>query len=179
MGCPRSAARVHTGVVSAQDVDPAGPAAPLPGRAPHAVDSTPRLSLPPALQTWLRDRSGQAVALALLDVVDLRGVNSAEGHDVGDRVLSDVAVRLRLAQPEGPVVRWQGDMFIVGRPAGDVGSRVRLGDVCREATVGLETPGGRRVLVSVGSSAGLSAELVLAAADRERHRHRNTLMAGA
>jgi diguanylate cyclase (GGDEF)-like protein len=56
----------------------------------------------------------QPVALALLDLDDFKDVNDTHGHETGDAVLREVALRLRQAAPPGAVVaRLGGDEFAV------------------------------------------------------------------
>jgi len=52
------------------------------------------------------------LTLAYFDIDDFRGINDRSGHDVGDRVLSEVARRLREAAGSvGIVARDHGDHF--------------------------------------------------------------------
>ena len=58
--------------------------------------------------------SGEVVAVMLFDVADLRRVNQSLGHPAGDKVLVEVANRLRaLASPAALVARVGGDEFAV------------------------------------------------------------------
>ncbi|MFZ1743670.1 MAG: EAL domain-containing protein, partial [Pontixanthobacter sp.] len=58
--------------------------------------------------------SGETLALFWLDLDRFKEVNDLLGHPVGDRVLSEVAERLREVAPEGASVsRFGGDEFIV------------------------------------------------------------------
>ena len=57
-------------------------------------------------------RRGQATALILLDLDALKGINDAFGHDAGDALLCEVAVRLRAdRREEDSVARLGGDEF--------------------------------------------------------------------
>lgn len=87
---------------------------------PHLVEHDPLTGLPSRL--LFQDRLGQAMAhghrrddllaLMLIDLDQLKEINDAQGDDVGDRVLQEVAQRLR-AQLRGSdtVARIDGDAF--------------------------------------------------------------------
>ncbi|AVP97675.1 hypothetical protein C7S18_10895 [Ahniella affigens] len=57
---------------------------------------------------------GQSVALVLLDIDRFKAINDTYGHAEGDRVLQEMAARLRrLLPPEAHVGRWGGEEFLV------------------------------------------------------------------
>ncbi len=57
---------------------------------------------------------GEALALFWLDLDRFKEVNDVFGHPVGDRVLSEIARRLRVSAPEGAAIaRFGGDEFIM------------------------------------------------------------------
>jgi diguanylate cyclase (GGDEF)-like protein len=59
-------------------------------------------------------RSGRPVAALVVDLNGFKQINDAYGHDVGDRVLAEVAERLRLSvRAEDVVGRLGGDEFVV------------------------------------------------------------------
>ena len=61
-----------------------------------------------------RDRSGGEVGLLVCDVDDFKAVNDRHGHQIGDRVLCEVADDLRSAVRAGDTVaRLAGDEFVV------------------------------------------------------------------
>jgi diguanylate cyclase (GGDEF)-like protein len=85
-------------------------------------------SLDPMLAIWNRPaviqlgamcvsasgRSKQPLSAVLLDVVDLAGINTRHGHDIGDRLLRRIADALRATVRNDDVVgRWSGDKFAV------------------------------------------------------------------
>lgn len=60
------------------------------------------------------ERHGRIVAVGLLDLDDLKPINDRHGHAAGDRILVEVAERLRLAmRNEDYVARLGGDEFVL------------------------------------------------------------------
>ncbi|GAB3952891.1 hypothetical protein GCM10027614_57340 [Micromonospora vulcania] len=68
-----------------------------------------------ALEESVKIRApGEVVALLLFDVDGLRQVNESLGHAAGDKVLAEVAARLRASAPSSALVgRAGGDEFLV------------------------------------------------------------------
>ncbi|MEU2208519.1 EAL domain-containing protein [Streptomyces hygroscopicus] len=91
-------------------------------------------------RTWTAldesERAGTRSALVLLDLDRFRSVNDTLGHLAGDRLLLQIAERLRLALPRGAeVARLGGDEFAVLLPTTDSltsaqrSARVLVGDL--------------------------------------------------
>ena len=71
---------------------------------------------------------GESAAVLYIDVDRFKGINDAFGHDVGDRVLQEVAGRIVLAAGSDAVVaRFGGDEFVVLVDADDPGEAERTG----------------------------------------------------
>ena len=72
-------------------------------------------------------RSGRPLSFILLDVDHFKGVNDRFGHDVGDKVLADLAglLRERLRRTD-TAARWGGEEFAVILPETDSRRRPKL-----------------------------------------------------
>ena len=116
-----------------------------------------RLLFDVELQGALSDRGESIVAVLLVDLDRFKDVNDTLGHQQGDRLLQDVAVRLVEALPEGGfVARLAGDEFaIILRDAG------HLEVIVQSAHTILATLAEPFVLadllVDVGASVGVAA----------------------
>jgi diguanylate cyclase (GGDEF)-like protein len=76
---------------------------------------------------------GEVVAVLLFDVDGLRDVNESMGHSAGDKLLAEVAERLRsIAGPGALVGRIGGDEFVVTLRAESIEASVQLGTQMRE-----------------------------------------------
>jgi diguanylate cyclase len=94
-------------------------------------------------RTWTAldhaERAGQRTALLLIDLDRFRHVNDTLGHLAGDRLLLQIADRLRLALPRGAeAARLGGDEFAVLLPACD--STTRAQRVARTLVAALGSP---------------------------------------
>ncbi|MDX6329256.1 MAG: diguanylate cyclase [Streptomycetaceae bacterium] len=84
-------------------------------------------------------RSGERVALVLIDLDKFRSVNDTLGHMAGDRLLLQIADRLRLALPRGAeAARLGGDEFAVLLPTCD--SPTRAQRIARSLVAALGSP---------------------------------------
>lgn len=85
------------------------------------------------------ERNGERAALVLIDLDRFRSVNDTLGHLAGDRLLLQIADRLRLALPRGAeAARLGGDEFAVLLPACD--SPTRAQRVARTLVAALGSP---------------------------------------
>ena len=122
-------------------------------RLPNRRSLTSELEREQALARRGRPR----FSVLLLDVDHFKGVNDDRGHAAGDRVLEEIALRLRRRARTSDVVgRWGGEEFLVIAPDTDVDGAQILADALRtavsESPIPLES-GPLRVTASVGVAA--------------------------
>ncbi|WP_320151915.1 EAL domain-containing protein [uncultured Tolumonas sp.] len=105
----------------------------------------------------LADRRQQRVALIMLDLDRFKDVNDSFGHQIGDVLLQEVAVRLRKRiRVSDTICRLGGDEFTVlveGNP--DISAIDHMAeDILKLLTVPFHLPNGRDVII--GASIGIS-----------------------
>jgi diguanylate cyclase (GGDEF)-like protein len=100
---------------------------------------------------------GEVVAVILFDVDGLRDVNESMGHDAGDKLLTEVAVRLRKIAGAGALVgRIGGDEFVVTLRAESTEETVRLATEMREQLRGPMAVG--TLTLDVDTAAGVAVQ---------------------
>ncbi len=102
----------------------------------------------------LARRGRPAFSVLLLDVDHFKRINDERGHAAGDRVLQEIAARLRRRARASDVVgRWGGEEFLVVAPDTNFDGGVALAEALRlsigESTIALDS-GPVHVTVSVG-----------------------------
>ncbi|AEM46735.1 diguanylate cyclase [Acidithiobacillus ferrivorans SS3] len=103
------------------------------------------------------ERHPHALSIAMLDVDNFKGVNDNWGHEMGDRVLQEIAQLLQSGVRMGDaVVRWGGEEFVVVMPYANSGqAQARLQVILAGHTV--QKPDGQPIGMS-GGIAELQAE---------------------
>lgn len=106
-----------------------------------------------SLMERLRTESGRAerlsrpMTVALADVDRFKSVNDAFGHDMGDKVLVEIAQAIRSCVREYDLCgRWGGEEFMVIMPEIGGGEGARVVERMRDAIAGLKVSVGDSVL---------------------------------
>lgn len=134
----------------------------------------------------LGEPAGDRVAVLFVDVDQFKRVNDDHGHDAGDRVLKEVARRLRTAARAGDALaRYGGDEFTVLCEGvhDDTMARAIVDRVARAVNAPLAVDG---IVMSVGASVGYAlagpdrdVDALLRAADRAMYRRKRSGSLGA
>jgi len=119
------------------------------------------------------DRSGQPLALLLVDLDDFRAINNTHGHQAGDRALAAIAAALRSSLRAGDSAgRHGGDEFAALLPEADLGEALAVAERARAAVAAVALPAGNATIHAT-TSLGVAAlprhararEALIAAAD--------------
>jgi diguanylate cyclase (GGDEF)-like protein len=95
----------------------------------------------------LAQLSGTPLSLCLIDIDDFKRINDRFGHPIGDRVLEQVASRLRQG---GEAFRLGGDEFALLLPGRTERDGLAVAELVLERIAALTGPHGERVTVSAG-----------------------------
>lgn len=109
------------------------------------------------MDDWLAQPSSAGIAVLFLDLDRFKQINDGLGHDLGDRVLQEIARRFEMRLPDDvAVARWGGDEFVVTipLPADDGDRGMRLAMNLRERITAPLTVEGE--LLHVGVSIGIA-----------------------
>lgn len=110
-----------------------------------------------ALYAHLEAARDKPISLLLLDLDGFKPINDRYGHDAGDRVLVEVAARLKSAAPQSEMVaRLGGDEFVIVIPSGDDAQALaeRILAAVEEPVLAVS---GARVGASIGIAQGIVA----------------------
>ncbi|MCA9650671.1 MAG: diguanylate cyclase [Myxococcales bacterium] len=100
--------------------------------------------------------TGQPLSVAMIDLDDFKAVNDTHGHPLGDRLLVEVADRLRRVARVGSVFRYGGEEFTVLLPGADLDDAVKAGERLRLAVSERPIEMGNGGLLPVTCSIGVA-----------------------
>lgn len=136
-----------------------------------------------ALQGYLTEfnKIGASLGLLILDLDHFKSVNDNYGHDVGDQVLKEVALRMRAISREHDVVaRLGGEEFAVITPYANRDQLLGVAERYREMVEALNVTSGNVVIrptVSIGVATNkedcLTSDELFKAADRRLYQAKN------
>jgi diguanylate cyclase (GGDEF)-like protein len=102
------------------------------------------------------DFSGNNIGIVFIDIDKFKGINDSYGHDIGDRVLENIAFRMENNLKETDITaRMGGDEFVVALV--DLDSKTKIIKVAKRLIKELKKPliiDGQEIVI--GISAGLS-----------------------
>jgi two-component system, cell cycle response regulator len=101
---------------------------------------------------------GKALSVLTLDVDFFKAVNDSHGHDAGDRVLQEIAGRIRASiRTIDLACRTGGEEFVVVLPATDLPTAERVGERIRKMVASRPFNAGPDCLLNITASVGISA----------------------
>ena len=111
-----------------------------------------------AMHVSASGRSGIPLTVVLVDILDLKDINTRHGHGIGDRVLCRVADAIRAnVRTEDVVGRWSGDKIAVLLPGTGLDGAQRVAERFRatiaDRPIDLPTGGALQIPATVGLAA--------------------------
>ena len=101
---------------------------------------------------------GKALSVLTLDVDFFKAVNDSHGHDAGDRVLQEIAGRIRASIRNIDLAcRTGGEEFVVVLPATDIATAERVGERIRKMVAAKPFNAGPGCQLNITASVGISA----------------------
>lgn len=104
------------------------------------------------------EKRGRSFAILMIDLDGFKNVNDSYGHDAGDKVIAEVAVRIKqFFRGTDVVSRWGGDEFLIGfsyNPNYETAVSDIASDLQHQITLPIEI--GYEQTATVGSSIGIS-----------------------
>jgi two-component system cell cycle response regulator len=101
---------------------------------------------------------GKALSVLTLDVDFFKSVNDTHGHDAGDRVLQEMAGRIRAAIRNVDLAcRTGGEEFVVVLPGADLGTSERVGERIRKMVAARPFNAAPDCQLSITVSVGISS----------------------
>lgn len=100
-------------------------------------------------------RSGETVAVLMLDLDRFKNINDTRGHESGDEVLRVASARMRNALREGDLMgRWGGEEFVALLPATTLPQAMLIADRVRAAIADSPISMGSNDAVTITASVG-------------------------
>ena len=132
-------------------------------------------------QEWSRaQRHGQTFSIIMADLDTFKRINDTHGHNVGDRVLHDVAqVLMEKCRDADMPARWGGEEFAVLVPSQAAADGAGLAERYRSGIEQLRIEAGENVVTITGSfgvadsTSAASPQGIIAAADSAMYRAKN------
>ncbi|WP_201211314.1 diguanylate cyclase [Rhodocyclus purpureus] len=122
----------------------------------------------------LAERYGDPLSLIMFDIDHFKSINDRWGHQAGDRVLIEMAQRVRASLRAVDVLaRWGGEEFVVMMPHGGGNEAIQVAEKVREQVAAEPFPGVGTVTASFGVSqflVGESADSWIQRADEALYR---------
>lgn len=104
-------------------------------------------------------RYGHPLSLLLVDVDWFKRVNDHYGHAAGDRLLVDLAARIRSAlRNTDSLTRWGGEEFVVLCPDTALATAAIFAERLRAAVAQIDCPEAEKITVSIGAAECLPGE---------------------
>lgn len=122
----------------------------------------------------LAERYGDPLSLIMFDIDHFKSINDRWGHQAGDRVLIEMAQRVRASLRAVDVLaRWGGEEFVVMMPHGSGNEAIQVAEKVRDRLAAEPFPGVGTVTASFGVSQfvpGESADSWIQRADEALYR---------
>jgi len=102
----------------------------------YLTQATTRFKLEEEAERWIIFCRRQDIPLSMVfvDIDDLKPINDKYGHAAGDKVLSEIVVRMSANLRKSDIVaRWGGDEFILLLPDSDLNKSVEISESIRQA----------------------------------------------
>lgn len=102
-------------------------------------------------ETERANRYNKKLSLILLDIDYFKRVNDTYGHDIGDKVIKEIANMLQTSIRKSDVVaRWGGEEFAILMPETDLDEAFLVGEKIRSMAESLDYSFGEKVTISLG-----------------------------